>query len=185
MHVHNLDIFSRFSLPLVYHRKDSLSSIFLPTFVPPGTLARPKRTVPAAFTRAYTSFLPRGWTEKIKSTESVSMPSRAHTSFLPAAELMSILSIHAVSMPSRAGSSFLPGNDDQHDKPTVGCQCPHGLVAHFYLTDTAEPVSENATCQCPLGLIPHFYVAREIYLNAWSSVSMPSRASTSFLPYSS
>ena len=49
MHVHNLDIFSRFSLTLVYHRKDSLSSIFLPTFVPPGTLARPKRTVPAAF----------------------------------------------------------------------------------------------------------------------------------------
>ena len=39
-------------------------------------------------------------------------------------------------------------------------------------------------CQCPLGLIPHFY-AIELALNddAYINVSMPSRAYTSFLRY--
>ena len=39
-------------------------------------------------------------------------------------------------------------------------------------------------CQCPLGLIPHFYTLRNVY--KWRdeiTVSMPSRAYTSFLPY--
>ena len=40
-------------------------------------------------------------------------------------------------------------------------------------------------CQCPLGLIPHFYLNTEIKKreeNGWT-VSMPSRAYTSFLRY--
>ena len=38
-------------------------------------------------------------------------------------------------------------------------------------------------CQCPLGLIPHFYWKSEArsYSDHWGSVSMPSRAYTSFL----
>ena len=60
-------------------------------------------------------------------------------------------------MPSRASTSFLP------------------------YTWTAE---SNGLCQCPHGLVPHFYVSiihrRDPLIRA---VSMPSRASTSFLQY--
>ena len=44
-------------------------------------------------------------------------------------------------------------------------------------------LSENG-CQCPLGLIPHFYVVHIIRIatNA-GKMSMPSRAYTSFLRY--
>ena len=39
-------------------------------------------------------------------------------------------------------------------------------------------------CQCPLGLIPHFYdEERHDFIKLCLSVSMPSRAYTSFLPY--
>ena len=37
------------------------------------------------------------------------------------------------------------------------CQCPLGLIPHFYaiIANTVNPMT--AVCQCPLGLIPHFY----------------------------
>ena len=39
-------------------------------------------------------------------------------------------------------------------------------------------------CQCPLGLIPHFYrFCRQIHFRNCYTVSMPSRAYTSFLQY--
>ena len=39
-------------------------------------------------------------------------------------------------------------------------------------------------CQCPLGLIPHFYGTRKVpYCDMGQQVSMPSRAYTSFLRY--
>ena len=37
------------------------------------------------------------------------------------------------------------------------CQCPLGLIPHFYSRFTANLFIFYG-CQCPLGLIPHFYV---------------------------
>ena len=89
------------------------------------------------------------------------------------------------------------------------CQCPLGLVPHFYkesicftylvMTRVSMPsrastsflqmtqvynVVRRLECQCPLGLVPHFYdySFRSVF-NGIKDVSMPSRASTSFLQY--
>ena len=60
-------------------------------------------------------------------------------------------------LPYQAVTSFLRDNNDQYD--------PAGPL-----------------CQCPLGLLPHFYKWGEAQLNAaMEYVSMPSRAVTSFL----
>ena len=41
---------------------------------------------------------------------------------------------------------------------------------------------EGGTCQCPLGLVPHFYTTMlDCIMSNTDIVSMPSRASTSFL----
>ena len=65
-----------------------------------------------------------------------------------------------VSMPSRAYTSFLLSD----------------------MLRMAKLITEK--CQCPLGLIPHFYVDRAIALDlSCILVSMPSRAYTSFLRY--
>ena len=37
------------------------------------------------------------------------------------------------------------------------CQCPHGLVPHFYKSVVIEAESNSLRCQCPHGLIPHCY----------------------------
>ena len=63
-----------------------------------------------------------------------------------------------VSMPSRAYTSFLPWGDEYR-------------------------VALGSVCQCPLGLIPHFYLPIEFGKAAFIDVSMPSRAYTSFLRY--
>ena len=63
-----------------------------------------------------------------------------------------------VSMPSRAYTSFLPWGDEYR-------------------------VALGSVCQCPLGLIPHFYLPIEFGKAAFIDVSMPSRAYTSFLPW--
>ena len=60
-------------------------------------------------------------------------------------------------MPSRASTSFLP------------------------LEDFVKMTAEVVMCQCPLGLVPHFYRTLQPILNVTLDVSMPSRASTSFL----
>ena len=61
-------------------------------------------------------------------------------------------------MPSRAGTSFL-----------------HRLKQQLH--------SQVTSCQCPLGLVPHFYTSSRISIhNMVRKVSMPSRAGTSFLP---
>ena len=111
--------------------------------------------------RAYTSFLPvyGYWFKPMKST-AVSMPSRAYTSFLPknfSTVKMAItgcvnaltglylistpcgnghmyqLEKH-VSMPSRAYTSFLPMISLLSRDLYLMCQCPHGLIPHFYST---------------------------------------------------
>ena len=37
------------------------------------------------------------------------------------------------------------------------CQCPLGLIPHFYPRVHHSPLLHQCLCQCPLGLIPHFY----------------------------
>ena len=61
-------------------------------------------------------------------------------------------------------------------------------LSGLYLISTAKEVLTNnlevKECQCPLGLIPHFYTFNWIkrVLSCYD-VSMPSRAYTSFLRY--
>ena len=86
-----------------------------------------------------------------------------------------------VSMPSRAYTSFLRKLPYLNEEGLKKCQCPLGLIPHFYninivYNETALIVSMpsraytsflhysnhvstrwTAVCQCPLGLIPHFY----------------------------
>ena len=38
------------------------------------------------------------------------------------------------------------------------CQCPHGLVAHFYLVNLRFLPGLEVLCQCPHGLVAHFYL---------------------------
>ena len=60
-------------------------------------------------------------------------------------------------MPSRAYTSFLPFKE-----------CDDGMLV--------------SACQCPLGLIPHFYMNPTMrWISRSKLVSMPSRAYTSFL----
>ena len=86
------------------------------------------------------------------------MPSRAYASLLLKKSLITYLTnIHLVSMPSRAVTSFLHGDE----------------IDLMY--DDLSP------CQCPLGLLPHFYKKYGAPSLKVNSVSMPSRAVTSFL----
>ena len=65
-------------------------------------------------------------------------------------------------MPSRAYTSFLRQKPISISiKPLFMCQCPLGLIPHFYLEEASvsKKVKESL-CQCPLGLIPHFYRIR-------------------------
>ena len=88
------------------------------------------------------------------------MPSRAYTSFLLISST-SFLPFHIrVSMPSRAYTSFLPETgEDVYDPLPYMCQCPLGLIPHFYYGMGCFEATKNLLCQCPLGLIPHFYGA--------------------------
>ncbi len=64
-----------------------------------------------------------------------------------------------VSMPSRAYTSFLPvGRPDQPAHQSE-CQCPLGLIPHFYSITFDGRRHTISGCQCPLGLIPHFYIS--------------------------
>ena len=141
--------------------------------------------------------------------------------------------ISCVSMPSRAYTSFLLKKSTTHSAAEYcvnalsglylistrvrlavvhsvnKCQCPLGLIPHFYgvshLIEVLPPLYVNALsglylistqylsvssiismvwCQCPLGLIPHFYrIKGGILIWNFQLVSMPSRAYTSFLRY--
>ena len=62
-----------------------------------------------------------------------------------------------VSMTFRAYTSFLHEIRPTKLSEVVGCQCPLGLIPHFYSWDGDQVIS-FLLCQCPLGLIPHFYV---------------------------
>ena len=89
-------------------------------------------------------------------------------------------------MPSRAYTSFLPAAKSVKASTPVMCQCPLGLIHHFYtnavvlfvivvasvnalsglyIISTAKQIEticlEEVECQCPLGLIHHFYLYRK------------------------
>ena len=61
----------------------------------------------------------------------VSMPSRAYTSFLPKSTGGMTVEL-SVSMPSRAYTSFLRWDIDVPSCIPFRCQCPLGLIPHFY-----------------------------------------------------
>ena len=112
-------------------------------------------------------------------------------------------------MPSRAYTSFLRRRSIWFGQDQSPCQCPLGLIPHFYandpdgwdmLEDDVSMPSRAYTsfllsvaygykiigallCQCPLGLIPHFYNEEVKVIVPIREVSMPSRAYTSFLRY--
>ena len=45
------------------------------------------------------------------------------------------------------------------------CQCPLGLMPHFYrMIDWVYTISIK--CQCPLGLMPHFYLMGSLFITA-------------------
>ena len=77
-------------------------------------------------------------TEEVKTgsliVNEVSMPSRAVTSFLPRSILRDPVHYGVVSMPSRAVTSFLQDYAVAADIDKFKCQCPLGLLPHFYST---------------------------------------------------
>ena len=83
-------------------------------------------------------------------------------------------------MPSRAYTSFLLTLLKHLLNALSMCQCPLGLIPHFY-ERTFMHWPKSQLCQCPLGLIPHFYQDPETGEDVYDPVSMPSRAYTSFL----
>ena len=106
--------------------------------------------------------IPHFYTKKIEpkpvKTIPVSMPSRAYTSFLHHwVEKGVVYEEDYVSMPSRAYTSFLLN------------------------LSRAVTSAKSKVCQCPLGLIPHFYQDDAVRRSSSAYVSMPSRAYTSFL----
>ena len=95
---------------------------------------------------------------------------------------ISVKQLSIVSMPSRASTSFLQRVSRVNRVTWSRCQCPHGLVPHFYKNSFRDAMLGMDMCQCPHGLVPHFYqYQRNDYRLEIFNVSMPSRASTSFL----
>ena len=56
-------------------------------------------------------------------------------------------------------TSFLPIAHFAIGMIVAKCQCPLGLIPHFYAEEVPVDVVATMMCQCPLGLIPHFYLA--------------------------
>ena len=89
----------------------------------------------------------------------------------------------SVSMPFRAGASFLQLEGNPFEEANTMYQCPLGLVLHFYIAFIIIlVVIAAAMYQCPFRLVLHFYNAsEESHFVAEKNVSMPFRASASFL----
>ena len=136
---------------------------------------------------------------------SVSMPSRAYTSFLRkwsrwmgyvrgrcvnALSGLYLISTNikahdiamseGVSMPSRAYTSFLQETQCYTIRLRVLCQCPLGLIPHFYGENINYEDVKNVCVNALSGL---YLISTLWYKGKWplSIVSMPSRAYTSFL----
>ena len=113
------------------------------------------------------------------------MPSRAYTSFLRgnwvSFDGFAFYSVNALSGLYLISTKI---SDCKGGLLIWMCQCPLGLIPHFYgAAEAAAEVGRVETCQCPLGLIPHFYQMGYRAVSSCREVSMPSRAYTSFLRY--
>ena len=88
-------------------------------------------------------------------------------------------------MPSRAYTSFLPWCSERKDRVVAPVSMPSRAYTSFLRVNMLKKMlSVTMLCQCPLGLIPHFYVKKaKDRKNNTTTVSMPSRAYTSFLRY--
>ena len=95
---------------------------------------------------------------------SVSMPSRASTSFDTIRHFSHICS-HSVDgawyVCWRASTSFLRYSNYEYPNWRAFVSMPSRASTSFLLIDIPFPaVDPLATCQCPLGLVPHFYFLR-------------------------
>ncbi len=115
--------------------------------------------------------------------EVISMPSRADAPFLQEENGWTLVPPILVSMPFRAGASFLQLEGNPFEEANTMYQCPLGLVLHFYIAFIIIlVVIAAAMYQCPFRLVLHFYNAsEESHFVAEKNVSMPFRASASFL----
>ena len=113
----------------------------------------------------------------------VSMPSRAYTSFLHDRCVDVYVNFGYVSMPSRAYTSFLRDGSSRIRLWNFKVSMPSRAYTSFLRIPESTVCFNNRWCQCPLGLIPHFYISCSVYIRPQGGkVSMPSRAYTSFLP---
>ena len=114
----------------------------------------------------------------------VSMPSRAYTSFLPATFINDAEPWEFVSMPSRAYTSFLPSIQYINFHYYWRCQCPLGLIHHFYEQHPTVVMAQGECVNALSGLYiistvplqkPRFYAASRTcfcrYLSEYSDNS--------------
>ena len=95
---------------------------------------------------------------RIKTALSVSMPSRAYTPFLLESKLF--IDAHNMGICVNALSGLYPISTSYYPlflQSMCSCQCPLGLIPHFYYDPLPYIYYYESSCQCPLGLIPHFY----------------------------
>ena len=87
------------------------------------------------------------------------MPSRAYTSFLLAISVIYEDDIFTVSMPSRAYTSFLLPDWEGYklNTPNYVSMPSRAYTSFLQIKDLADLDWYKIECQCPLGLIPHFY----------------------------
>ena len=89
-----------------------------------------------------------------------------------------------VSMPSRADDSFLLCLTFHRYQTALECV---NALSGWWLISTPHLLGKSCLlrimCQCPLGLMTHFYLIKREERNLWEDVSMPSRADDSFLRY--
>ena len=85
-------------------------------------------------------------------------------------------------MPSRADDSFLRVKGELSRVNTALCQCPLGLMTHFYVVESCKSMSELDSVSMPSRADDSFLQCGRPYVSTFEySVSMPSRADDSFL----
>ena len=107
--------------------------------------------------RAYASFLHRVMDVSNVKALDVSMPSRAYASFLLGRIETVTVELITVSMPSRAYASFLPM---RKVLKAIVSPCVNALTGLCLISTFVRDVDcsvQTPVCQCPHGLMPHFY----------------------------
>ena len=156
-------------IPHFYHNSDGFSFGVLKCQCPHGLIPH---------------FYLTGNDISVKQLSIVSMPSRASTSFLQRVSRVNRVTWSRCQCPHGLVPHFYKNSFRDAMLGMDMCQCPLGLVPHFYGPSEYHQYCEAASCQCPLGLVPHFYLtSRAGIMSCVQLVSMPSRASTSFLQY--